>query len=52
MNNPVAFNQTDWLKTVPFGAGSSVEGHISTPCSGLSIDFVKMDKIIQFHPDE
>ncbi|CCD49528.1 similar to D-lactate dehydrogenase (cytochrome) [Botrytis cinerea T4] len=37
---------------IPFGAGSSVEGHISTPCSGLSIDFVKMDKIIQFHPDE
>ncbi|KAF7901655.1 uncharacterized protein EAF01_006954 [Botrytis porri] len=37
---------------VPFGAGSSVEGHISTPCSGLSIDFVKMDKIVQFHPDD
>lgn len=37
---------------IPFGAGSSVEGHISTPCSGLSIDFVKMDKIIQFHPDD
>ncbi|ESZ93862.1 hypothetical protein SBOR_5759 [Sclerotinia borealis F-4128] len=37
---------------IPFGAGSSVEGHISTPCSGLSIDFVKMDKIVQFHPDD
>ncbi|TEY80406.1 hypothetical protein BOTCAL_0038g00040 [Botryotinia calthae] len=37
---------------IPYGAGSSVEGHISTPCSGLSIDFVKMDKIIQFHPDD
>ncbi|TGO57108.1 hypothetical protein BCON_0069g00020 [Botryotinia convoluta] len=37
---------------IPFGAGSSVEGHISTPCSGLSIDFVRMDKIVQFHPDD
>ncbi|KAG4028252.1 hypothetical protein MFRU_023g00870 [Monilinia fructicola] len=37
---------------IPFGAGSSVEGHISTPYSGLSIDFGRMDKIVQFHPDD
>ncbi|EDO04982.1 hypothetical protein SS1G_07466 [Sclerotinia sclerotiorum 1980 UF-70] len=37
---------------IPFGAGSSVEGHISAPCSGLSIDFANMDKVVEFHPDE
>ncbi|PQE28131.1 glycolate oxidase protein [Rutstroemia sp. NJR-2017a BBW] len=37
---------------IPFGAGSSVEGHISTPLSGVSIDFAKMDRIVQFNPDE
>lgn len=37
---------------VAFGAGSSVEGHISTPYSGLTIDFGNMDKVVAFHPDE
>lgn len=37
---------------VPFGAGSSVEGNFSTPYSGLSIDFGRMNNIIAFHPDE
>ncbi|GJC93105.1 glycolate oxidase [Colletotrichum higginsianum] len=37
---------------VPFGAGSSVEGSFSSPYSGICIDFVHMDKIIAFHPDE
>ncbi|KAM3065656.1 hypothetical protein ACMFMF_010879 [Clarireedia jacksonii] len=37
---------------IPFGAGSSVEGHISTPCSGVSIDFAMMDRIVKFNPDD
>ncbi|KDN70966.1 putative glycolate oxidase [Colletotrichum sublineola] len=37
---------------VPFGAGSSIEGNFSSPYSGICIDFVHMDKIIAFHPDE
>ncbi|GKT58209.1 D-lactate dehydrogenase [Colletotrichum tofieldiae] len=37
---------------VPFGAGSSVEGSFSSPYSGICIDFVHMDKIIAFHPDD
>ncbi|KXH40725.1 glycolate oxidase [Colletotrichum nymphaeae SA-01] len=37
---------------VPFGAGSSVEGSFSSPYSGICIDFVHMDKIVAFHPDE
>ncbi|KAK1994782.1 glycolate oxidase [Colletotrichum falcatum] len=37
---------------VPFGAGSSIEGSFSSPYSGICIDFVHMDKIIAFHPDD
>ncbi|KAK2006203.1 glycolate oxidase [Colletotrichum eremochloae] len=37
---------------VPFGAGSSIEGNFSSPYSGICIDFVHMDKIIAFHPDD
>ncbi|EME45304.1 hypothetical protein DOTSEDRAFT_71121 [Dothistroma septosporum NZE10] len=37
---------------VPFGAGSSVEGNFSSPCSGICIDFTHMDKILAFHPED
>ncbi|KAF6835752.1 glycolate oxidase [Colletotrichum musicola] len=37
---------------VPYGAGTSVEGNFSSPYSGICIDFVHMDKIIAFHPDD
>ncbi|KAF6812963.1 glycolate oxidase [Colletotrichum plurivorum] len=39
-------------RLVPYGAGSSVEGNFSSPYSGICIDFVHMDKIIAFHPDD
>ncbi|KAK2055292.1 glycolate oxidase [Colletotrichum caudatum] len=37
---------------VPYGAGSSIEGSFSSPYSGICIDFVHMDKMIAFHPDD
>ncbi|KAE9579188.1 D-lactate dehydrogenase [Colletotrichum fructicola] len=37
---------------VPFGAGSSVEGSFSSPYGGICVDFVHMDKIVAFHPDD
>lgn len=37
---------------VPFGAGSSVEGNFSSPYSGICIDFVYMDRIVSFHPED
>lgn len=37
---------------VPFGAGSSVEGNFSSPYSGICIDFVHMDQIVAFHPED
>ncbi|KAL2203567.1 hypothetical protein CC79DRAFT_1388135 [Sarocladium strictum] len=37
---------------IPFSGGSSVEGHISAPFGGVSIDFAYMDKIIQINKDD
>ncbi|ETS81465.1 hypothetical protein PFICI_06467 [Pestalotiopsis fici W106-1] len=37
---------------IPFGAGSSVEGNFSSPYSGICVDFVNMDKVIEFHPND
>lgn len=37
---------------VPFGAGSSVEGNFSSPYSGICIDFVHMDRVLEFHPED
>jgi D-lactate dehydrogenase (cytochrome) len=34
---------------IPFGAGSSVEGHITAPFTGLSIDMSAMNKILSFN---
>lgn len=31
---------------IPFGAGTSLEGHINAPFGGLSLDFGRMDRII------
>ncbi|KAF9869754.1 d-lactate mitochondrial precursor [Colletotrichum karsti] len=37
---------------VPFSGGSSVEGHITAPFGGVSLDFVHMDKIVKFNKDD
>ena len=31
---------------IPFGAGTSLEGHINAPRGGLSIDFTRMNRVI------
>lgn len=37
---------------IPFGGGSSVEGHFSAPYSGFSIDLSQMDKIIAINEED
>lgn len=37
------------IPMVPYGAGSSVEGSFSAPHSGFTIDFSRMDKILELH---
>ena len=31
---------------VPFGAGTSLEGHINAPMGGLSVDFARMNRVL------
>lgn len=44
-NFPVIFS-------VPFSGGSSVEGNFSAPVGGFSVDFMNMNQIIKFRPEE
>jgi D-lactate dehydrogenase (cytochrome) len=40
------------IPVIPFGTGTSLEGHISAPLGGLSIDVSKMDKIVTVHTED
>ncbi|KAJ5222796.1 uncharacterized protein N7469_009036 [Penicillium citrinum] len=37
---------------IPYSGGSSVEGNVSTPFGGISVDFLNMGNIVAFHPED
>jgi D-lactate dehydrogenase (cytochrome) len=37
---------------VPFGVGTSLEGHVNAPFGGVSIDFRDMNKLIKVHDED
>jgi D-lactate dehydrogenase (cytochrome) len=37
---------------IPFGVGSSLEGHVNAPKGGISIDMNAMDKMLAVHEDD
>ncbi len=37
---------------VPFGAGTSLEGHLNAPHGGLSIDLSRMDRVLAVHAED
>lgn len=37
---------------IPFGTGSSLEGQLNAPQGGVSIDFSRMNQVIEVHPED
>ncbi|HEV7252292.1 MAG TPA: FAD-linked oxidase C-terminal domain-containing protein [Mesorhizobium sp.] len=37
---------------IPFGIGSSLEGHVNAPAGGISIDTSEMNRILAVHPED
>lgn len=40
------------IPLIPFGHGSSLEGHLNAPNGGISVDFSKMNKIITLYQED
>lgn len=48
----VQFAAKHRIPIVPFGAGSSLEGHLVPLQGGISIDFTLMNKVLDVYPDD
>ncbi len=40
------------VPVIPFGTGTSLEGHISAPYGGISIDLQQMNEVIEVNPED
>jgi D-lactate dehydrogenase (cytochrome) len=40
------------VPVVPFGAGTSLEGHVIPLCGGISLDLTRLDRIVAVRPDD
>jgi len=43
---------THQVPVIPFGAGTSLEGHVNAPAGGISVDFSRMDRVLAVHPED
>lgn len=40
------------VPVIPFGTGTSLEGHVNAPHGGISIDMMKMNAVLEVHPED
>ena len=37
---------------IPFGTGTSLEGHLNAPNGGISVDLSRMNRVVAVHADD